>query len=479
MAEPGAPRPSRRRSLKATLLWWLVSALVIVMGATLWLSLQLLREQVDSAYDRSLAGALRAIDLNVSTTSGGLAMEQPFMLLEFFELTTLGRVYFRVVTEDGLAEIGYPLLPMPSEPLASGKPVFYQAEYQGVPVRVATMARLPDPPLASDPSNRVIVQVAESLDTRETFIRAMMTRLAERDVVGIAISVLLMVLAIVISLRPLARLRDEMETRMPDDLSPIDDRELPSEVVPLVQAVNRHMQRYEEQARAQSQFLDDASHQLRTPLSVLRTQVAYALRESDPEELRVALSAMHEGLERAIRMTNQMLALARARDMALTQAHLVSEEVDLAEVAENVLRTLLPAARARQLDCGLDCEIRPIRVHGSEWLLREALVNLVDNAIRYSPSGGAVTVSVRTEGGRAILAVQDEGPGMSEEDIARAGVRFRRGRQGKHLPGAGLGLAIIKTITDIHEAALTFDHAPGGGLIVSLIFDQISRGKPR
>jgi len=463
----------RCHSLKATLLWWLVFALIIVMGGTLWLSFQLLRKQVDSAYDRSLAGALRAINLNVSTASGGLAMEQPYLLLEFFELTTQGRVYYRVATEDGLAEIGYPQLPMPDEPLMADKPSFYHAKYQGVPVRVAALARQPDPPLASDPHGRVIVQVAESLDTREAFIRAMLMRLAERDLLSIVISLILMMLAIMMSLRPLARLRDEMETRAPDDLSPIDDSELPSEVAPLVQAVNRHMQRYEAQARAQSQFLDDASHQLRTPLSVLRTQVAYALRESDPDELRAALSAMHEGLERAIRMTNQMLALARARDMALTQAHLTSGRVDLAETAENVLRTLLPAARARRLDCGLERVAHPVQVRGSEWLLREALLNLVDNAIRYSPPGGAVTVSIKTEGEQAVFSVQDEGPGMSDNDIAHAGVRFRRGKAGKHLPGAGLGLAIIKTIADIHGASLMIERALTGGLHVSLIFKQI------
>jgi len=463
----------RRRSLKATLLCWLMFALVMVMGGTLWLSFQLLHQQVDSAYDRSLAGALRAINLNVSTASGGLAMEQPYMLLEFFELTAQGRVYYRVATEDGLAEIGNPQLPMPSQALALDKPSFYHAEYQGMPVRVAALARQPDPPLASDPHGRVIVQVAEGLDTREIFIRAMLMRLAERDLLSIVISLMLMTLIIVMSLRPLVRLRDEMETRAPDDLSPIDEGELPSEVVPLVQAVNRHMQRYEAQARAQSQFLDDASHQLRTPLSVLRTQITYALRESDPQELRAALSAMHEGLERAIRMTNQMLALARARDVALTQANLVSEQVDLAEIAESVLRTLLPIARTRQLDCGLERATDPVLVRGAEWLLREALLNLVDNAIRYSPPGGTVTVMVKTEGKQAVLSVQDEGPGMSDEDIARAGVRFRRARAGKNLPGAGLGLAIIRTITDIHGATLTFERVSKIGLRVSMIFTKI------
>ncbi len=467
---PKAAKPRRRRSLKATLLWWLVPALLIIMAGALWMSNRLLKEQVDAAYDRSLAGALRAIDLNVSTASGGLAMEQPYLMLEFFELTANGRVYFRVASEDGLAEIGYPRLPLPPGPLVSGQAQFFYSTYHDEPVRVAVLARETNPPLGDVPGSRIIVQVAESLESRQVFTQSVLLRSLERDIAGIAISILLLVAAIVISLRPLARLRDEMQTRAPDDLSPIDDTELPSEVLPLVAAVNQHMQRYEAQSRAQQQFLDDASHQLRTPLSVLRTQLVYALRETDPAELRAALTAMHEGLDRAARMTNQMLALARARDATLAHAHLLGERVELVALADSVVRSLLPAARIRQLDYGLDCAVPAVQVAGSEWMLREALVNLVDNAIRYSPVRGRLTVSVKVESGRAICLIEDEGPGMSPADIERAGVRFRRGQAGKHLPGAGLGLAIVKTIADLHGATLVLRPGTGSGLCAGLIF---------
>ena len=135
------------RTLKTQLLWWLIPTLVLVMIAALWLSNHQLRNQVDMAYDRSLAGALRAIDHNISTASGGLAMEQPYLMLEFFELTANGSVFYRVATEDGLAEIGHPDLPMPDRPLESGEPQFFYADYLGTPVRVAALARPMDPPL--------------------------------------------------------------------------------------------------------------------------------------------------------------------------------------------------------------------------------------------------------------------------------------------------------------------------------------------
>lgn len=464
-------KKSRTRTLKTQLLWWLIPTLVFVMMGALWLSNHQLRNQVDIAYDRSLAGALRAIDHNISTASGGLAMEQPYLMLEFFELTANGSVFYRVATEDGLAEIGHPGLPMPMQPLISGEPQFFYASYLGTPVRVAALARAMDPPLYANKGGRVIVQVAEGLESRQAFLHQVLLRSVERDLAVILISVLVIVLGVFMALRPLARLRQELERRPADDLSPVSASDLPGEVLPLVGAVNLHMARYAAQARVQSQFLDDASHQLRTPLSVLRTQTAYALRETCPQEVRTALLAMQEGLDRAVRTTNQMLALARAKDASLAEGGFSLEPVDLAELADGVIRTLLPTARARQLDIGLEAEPGPVVVSGADWLLREAVSNLVDNAIRYTAPGGMVTVLVRRQANQAHLAVEDSGPGMSAEDIARAGVRFRRGVAGKNKPGAGLGLAIVVTIAQVLGARLVLENrAPLPGLRASLVF---------
>ncbi|WP_424917647.1 sensor histidine kinase [Achromobacter spanius] len=466
----------RNRTLKTQLLWWLIPTLVFVMMGALWLSNHQLRNQVDVAYDRSLSGALRAIDHNISTASGGLAMEQPYLMLEFFELTANGNVFYRVATEDGLAEIGHPDLPMPDQALKSGEPRFFYATYQGKPVRVAALARPMDPPLYANKGGRVIVQVAEGLEGRQAFLHQVLLRSVERDLAVILISVLVIILGVFMALRPLARLRQEVEGRSGDDLSPVSDSEMPGEVLPLVAAVNLHMARFAAQGRVQSQFLDDASHQLRTPLSVLRTQTAYALRETDPQEVRTALLAMQEGLDRAVRTTNQMLALARAKDASLAESGFTVESVDLVELADSVIRTLLPAARARQLDIGLEAAQRPLAVNGTEWLLREAVTNLVDNAIRYASPAGEVTVTIQAKGNEARLVVEDDGPGMSAEDIARACVRFRRGAAGKNTSGAGLGLAIVGTIAEILGAKLVLENrAPLAGLRTILVFSLVPK----
>ncbi|WP_460873796.1 sensor histidine kinase [Paralcaligenes ginsengisoli] len=421
------------------------------MVAALWASNHQLRAQIDIAYDRSLAGALRSMDYNISTASGGLSLEQPYLLLEFFELTANERVYYRVMTEDGLAEIGNQELPLPPTPLVSGVPQFYTANYLGQAIRVAALARPMNPPLYNDRGGRVIVQVAEDIDSREQFIHSMLLRSIERDLAVVALVVLIVVLGVLFAVRPLTRLRQNLEKRRFDDLRPVEADDVPAEVQPLVTAINLHMARYAQQARLQRQFLDDASHQLRTPLSVLRAQLGYALREKDPQEIHSALQAMREGLDRAVRTTNQMLSLAKAKEGSPFETGEGLEKIDLVQMAQAIFKDMYPVARAKRLDFGLECPEAPVQVWGLEWLLREAAVNLLDNAIRYTPNGGVLTLRISVEGSSACLIVEDNGPGMSSDDIEKAGIRFRRGAAGKNTSGAGLGLAIVHTIMVQHR----------------------------
>ncbi|WP_312417409.1 sensor histidine kinase N-terminal domain-containing protein [Comamonas sp.] len=451
------------QSLKAALLMWLVPGLLVGMGGSLLWSVYSQRTQVDEAYDRALAGALRAINYNISTASGGLSVEQPYLLLEFFELTVNGRVYFRVATEDGLVEIGNPGLPLPDGELEPDVPQFYDAMYLGEPIRVAAWARLANPPVSGNPQGRIIVQVAENLQQRALVERRMVANAILRDMLLVAISVVLLVAGVVRALRPLKHLRQRLDARAWDDLSPIDAASLPAEVRPLVQSLNLLVERYAHSAAAQRQFLDDASHQLRTPLALLRTQMGYALRERDPAEIRAALHAMQDGLGHAERLTQQMLALARARDAgAANSLRSQFAHVDVVVLAEEVVATLWPLARAKQIDLGLElngfADGQERRLLSVEWLLREAISNLVDNAIRYTPRHGQVTLQVIGHATSISLVVIDSGGGMSDHDRERAGSRFRRGAAGKHQQGAGLGLAIVQTIAGMHGAELTLSN---------------------
>ena len=446
-------------SLRRTLLLVLFPGLLAVVGAELWLTWRTAVDAANAAYDRSLLGAIKAIDANISTASGGLGVELPYRMLEFFELTANGRVFYRVATDDGLVEIGNADLPPPPRALVTGRPQFSDASYFDDPVRVGSYARLLDRPVAGRQTpQRVVIQVAETLQSRQAFTRTLVVQSLERDLVLVVAATGLLVLAVAWALRPLARLRAEVQARPAQDLRPISPSGIPADVRPLVEAINHHVERNRQQAEARRRFIDDASHQLRTPLATLATQVGFALREADPAQQRQALDAIRAQLDEAVRQTNQMLALARA-----DSAEVAPEPVELNALAQAVTRHWWSEARAAGIDLGLEAAPRPVHATAQPALLKEALSNLLHNAIRYTPRGGRVTVAVKEAGARAWLEVVDDGPGIPADERARAGERFFRGSNVAQ-PGTGLGLAIVKSIAERlgGELLLTAGHGERG-----------------
>ncbi|WP_287989029.1 sensor histidine kinase [Piscinibacter sp.] len=454
-----------RLSLRRTLLAVLLPGMLAVVGLELWFTWRTAVDAANAAYDRSLLGAIKSIDANISTESGGLAVELPYRMLEFFELTASGAVYYRVATEEGLVEIGNADLPPPLLPLETGRPQFHDAAYFGEPVRVGSYARrLPRPLAGHEEAQRVVIQVAETLRSREQFTRNLVLQALARDLMLVLVAGGLLVLAIGWALRPLARLRQEVGGRSPQDLTPIASAGIPLDVQPLVEAINQHVERTRRLTEARRRFVDDASHQLRTPLATLSTQVGYALREPDPARLHDALRAVKVQLEETVRQTNQMLALART-----DSAELVPEPLDLRTLAEQGTRAWWSEAQARRIDLGLDVPEAPVPVQAHAGLLKEALSNLLHNALRYTPAGGQVTVRVAAEGGAARLVVLDNGPGIPAAERARAGERFFRASNASQ-PGSGLGLAIVRSIAERHGGRFEVEPGPDGqGLSAALV----------
>lgn len=458
----------RRLSLRSSLALLLLPTLALITGVELWLTRQDALAAANAAYDRALLGALKSIDANISTASGGLSVELPYRMFEFFELTASGPVYFRVATADGLVELGSPDLPAPPAAPTPRVPVFYDARYFGETLRVAAYLRALDPPLGREGTQQVLIQVAESTQSRREFSRAFVARAAVRDGLLFVLTLLCAALAVGVALRPLQQLARQVRGRGPDDLTPLAADALPADLQPLAQAANQQMQRTQALMTQQRQFLDDASHQLRTHLTTLQMQVDYALRAQQEQQqqehpVRQALDALSTELARATRSTNQLLTLARS-DTATLQA----AEFDVAALLREVAVELLPRARARHIDLGIQPPAGPATAVGDRGLLREALHNLAANAIAYTREEGVVTVSAAADALGWSLNVEDDGPGLSDSERATLGQRFLRGGKGgpgaTH-PGSGLGLAIARSVAEKHGGALRLEaRAQGSGL---------------
>jgi two-component system sensor histidine kinase TctE len=440
--------------LRAQLLAVLLPGMLVIICAELWLTRSDAIDAANAAFDRSLSGAIRSVDQNVSTASGGLAVELPYRLFEFFQLTAGGNVYFRVATSDGLVEIGSPDLPLPDEPLEPGVPIFRDAVYFGEPVRVGTYLRVLDQPLRDAAATRLVIQVAEGTSSRREFTSSFVVRSALRDAFVISLVGLVLAVLVTLTLRPVALLARQVQDRDPSDLRPLDAMALPRDIRPLVDAVNHQLERNHAVMDQQRRFIDDASHQLRTPLATLHTQVGYAMRQSDPADVVATLRSIADHLDRATRGANQLLALARS-DAALPSR----KRFDLNELVREVARDLIPLARSKDLDFGVELPAQPSWAHGDRALLGEALTNLAHNAVVYTDRRGAVTLTARTDADGHELRVVSTGAPVAAPVLDRLGERFVKGEASR---GAGLGLAIAKSIVERHAGRLAVERQDEG-----------------
>lgn len=313
-----------------------------------------------------------------------------------------------------------------------------------------------------------VIQVAQNMAARRDMARS----LALRTLAPLAIMAPLLVLAVwwgvSRSLAPVERVRRQLAQRQADDLSPVSDAQLPDEVQPLVSELNLLFERVQRAFDAQEHFVADAAHELRSPLAALRLQLQGLQRAGDGAARAVAIERLSAGIDRATRLVEQLLTLARQEASTAT-----TEPVDLHAVAQLALADVAPAAQARSMDVGLlnsDAATVPVTVRGDAEALRMLARNLLDNAIKYTPPGGRVDLQVRREGDAAVLTVEDSGPGIAPEHRERVMQRFVR-ETSEGAPGSGLGLAIVQAIAHGHGATVQLSASPRlGGLLVTVRF---------
>ncbi|QRJ65777.1 sensor histidine kinase [Azospira restricta] len=451
-------------------MWWLLPPLVILLAVNAGLAYQGALLAVNRAYDRSLTASLKSIAESTHSLEGVVSVDIPYSAFDVVESGVQERISYAVIGPDGGLITGYPDLPSPPPPGDDGTVSIVDTVYRGEPVRLGIMSkRLYDPALPG--GDRVTILFAETTEGRLGLARELFLDSMRRQLLLVGVGALLVILALGTAFRPLLALRERVRRRDEEDLTPVPDDDVPSEISPLIDAINHHMERLSAMLQARRRFLADAAHQLRTPLAVLTTQAEYGLRQNDPEEMRRTFASLLGSIRGARRMTNQMLALSHAE----AANGLIQEKsrVDLCALAREVALELAPLALAKRIELAFEGPDAPLEIDGNAAMLREMLANLIDNAIRYTPAGGHVTAAVGAWRQWVALRVCDDGPGIPVAERERVFHRFYRILGQGDSEGSGLGLAIVREIVWAHGGTVALqDGEDGRGLCVEIEFPR-------
>ena len=446
-------RLSLRRQL---LLWLLLPQLVLWAGGGL-LAYGIALSYAEKAIDQSLTQSVRALARQVKPIGSGLLIDFPRAAQDVLEQDPKDRISYMVSSPPGQFLLGNQTLPQPEEGMVGTEgPLLYAAEIDGKPLRIVAL----DVNYGEVNAPQTLrVQVGKSLAVQQRIARELIAdMLAPLLAAGVLLS-LAVYGGIQRGLAPLTRLTAQLENRSVNALSPIGMTQAPNEVHALVQAINGLLDEVARNVNQEKRFINDAAHQLRTPLAGLISQVELAQRENSDPVLGARLTKVRTGAERSAHLVHQLLTLARTETTARR------EPLDLAALARDVAREWTPRAVAAGVDLGFEGEEHRM-VQGDALQLREAMANLIDNALRYTPRGSAVTLKVEADGERTRLLVEDNGPGLSEADMAHVFQRFWRASE---LPGGcGLGLAIVQEIARRHGGEATAENMQPHGLRVVL-----------
>ncbi len=450
-------------SIRRLLFRWLAVLLLLALVVATLFGHALALRPVTAAYDCVLVDTAlsltRLINSRPDVNPEALSNSADMLL----RTDQFDRIYYSVHDRNGRLIAGDAQLRPPDGAAFDAGELLYDARIDGEQVRVAAMR-------VNLRGIDAIVQVAETGNKRGELTRQILTGMITIEVMFIVSVGVLVMFGVGKGLEPLEHLREEIGARSHRDLRPIPPEHAPVEVRPLVLALNELLARLDRTLQSQQQFVANAAHQLRTPLAGLRMQVEYGLSQTDPAEHVRVLRELGLSTERAVRLANQLLTLARA-EAGFAQADSM-RAIDLRSVAEEVAESWMPAAIRKKIDLGLELGAAPLR--GDFFLLKELLSNLIDNAVAYTPSGGRITVSTASAGGAAVLRVEDDGIGIPEAQRALVFERFYRA-DGASGEGCGLGLAIVREIAHLHGGRVDIQvPAQGRGTSVRLEFPRLA-----
>lgn len=423
-----------RGSIRGTLVAWLAAGLTVAISLVAVVLYLQARQEANQLFDyqmQQVAQALPSRVLSAAPPGADSPFESaPSVVIQIWDPTGV-RLYFSHDYAD-----------LPQRAVLG----FSTIEVHGEQWRVYSALQGP-----------TVVQIAQPLRVR--------SGIAARSALKTVAPLLLLVpflggliwIAVSRGLAPVRGVARQLAARDASQLAPVSDADLPDEIRPLTQAVNDLLKRLDQAASTQRIFVGDAAHELRTPLTALKLQVELAERASDDATRQAAFGTLRAGLERASRLVQQLLTLARQEPGA---QHEDWQAVDLASIARDAVAALAAAADARRIDLGLE-SAPTTTVHGDPEALRILLNNLLENALRATPDGGRIDVAVGVAEAHAFVTVRDSGPGIAEAELERVFDRFYRGTNAP-AGGSGLGLAIVRRIAELHRAQVRLTNVDGG-----------------
>jgi two-component system sensor histidine kinase TctE len=424
---------------------------------------------VEAVNDRLLGASARAVAETLSVEDGEITLDLPPWALGMLENTSRDNIYYNVFDGDRLIT-GYPNLPPPPQAaLADQRTSFRYGHYRGQRVRIAVEARrLPRI------NNLVVVQVAETLEARRSLSQYMLIELVVLEVALLALATFLIPIGVRWGMAPLTYLRKGMDARSASDFTPLPLVDVPRELRDLVTAFNALLARLDSAVEGMRRFTADASHQMRTPLSILRTHIGVLKMSIENPRGQESLVDIEAATDRLQRLLIQLLALARAE--GAEPSGLALHTIDVAAIARTVAEEhALPALRAGVELHFVSEDPQPLLIRGDSVLLAELIGNLADNAVRYNQRGGSVTIRLSGTEHQVSLEVEDDGPGIPESEYNKVFTRFYRLNRDQSRPGSGLGLSIVHVLAQILDAQVHLSAGPQDkGLRVRVQFRRLS-----
>ncbi|MEL7344418.1 MAG: sensor histidine kinase N-terminal domain-containing protein [Pseudomonadota bacterium] len=448
-----------RGSIGRRLLILLLSGAVVLAFALYYMFQSLAVQLAEESQDNILRASATAILDTASVRNGQLDLDLPYSAFSMLSNVSNDRVFYSVIAGNDFLT-GYNDLPLPES--ADNQIAFSTADYRGAEVRVVVMQRV----LSVERRPVTLrVAVAQTRDGQRELI-ADISQIAAT--VGVAVFLLVVILGVITArttINPMIRLTESISRRGPNDLRPVSTP-VPSEMAPLVSALNRFMDRLKISLSRTEEFVADAAHRVRTPLATVRTRAEATLLRVEKEENRAAMREMIRAIDESSRAAGQMLDHAmvtlRADDLDRTT-------VDLNQVVAELTERLSPLADLRDIDLAFKAAA-PLNVQGDPILIQSALRNVLDNAIKYSPPESTVTLTLDAKDGFATLRVQDQGAGFPKGQTQDLVERFKRGANVEGTVGSGLGLTIAADVAKAHGGRLDLTNIEGDGACAALFF---------